>query len=429
MITIRAYFGPLVLVIGFVLLLAKDRTAACEAMLASVADRTLAVMIIAFLGAGVLGQILVTAGLIEAVVWMGYLAGLQGTAFILLSFVIAALVATATGTATGTCITCVPILYPGGVLLGAHPALLLGAIYSGARFGDNLAPISDTTVASALTQGAQIGEVVRTRFKYALTAATATVILYSILGPILGSGSFPAAGDFSVTVAEYARPQGLLMLLAPALTIFLCIRGRSLIHAIWYGILSGIAIGLLSGSLTMADLYYLRAPGEVVGAITEGLASMGDVIFLAILIMAVLGPLRAAGAPEARIARGRGFATTVKRAELTIFGLVTLMCPLTAGNTPAMLFCGPVVRDLGKKFQIHPTRRANLMDLAGNGVTENLPHIGTILALAGAMMASSEATGAPLVPIFLVGALAFHPMALTVVGLVSIATGWGSRQG
>ena len=80
-------------------------------------------------------------------------------------------------------------------------------------------------------------------------------------------------------------------------------------------------------------------------------------------------------------------------------------------------------------IQIHRTRRANLMDLAGNGVTENLPHIGTILALAGAMMASSETTGAPLVPILLVGALAFHPMMLTAVGLFSIATGWGFRKG
>lgn len=113
MITIRAYFGPLVLVIGMVILLAKDRTAACEAMLSGVANRTLAVMIMAFLGAGVLGQILVTAGVIKAVVWLGYMAGLQGTAFILLTFLIAALVATATGTATGTCVTCVPILYPG----------------------------------------------------------------------------------------------------------------------------------------------------------------------------------------------------------------------------------------------------------------------------------------------------------------------------
>ena len=251
----------------------------------------------------------------------------------------------------------------------------------------------------------------------------------AILGPILGSGSFPVAKDLSVPVAEYARPQALVMLLAPALTISLCIRGRSLIHAIWYGILSGIAIGLFSGSLTIADLYYLRAPGEVGGAITEGLVSMGDVVFLAIFVMAVRGPLRAAGALEALVVKVRRFASTEKRAELAIFGLVTLRCPLTAGNTPAMLFCGPVVKDIGKKFQIHRTRRANLMDLAGNGVTENLPHMAAMLALAGAMMVSSETTGAPLVPILLVGALAVHSMMLTAVGLFSIATGWGSRKG
>ena len=429
MITIRAYWGPLVLSIGLLLLLAKDRTAACEAMLSGVADRTLAVMIIAFLGAGVLGQILVTAGVIKAVVWLGYLAGLQGTPFLLLSFAIAALVATATGTATGTCVTCVPILYPGGVLLGAHPALLLGAIYSGARFGDNLAPISDTTVASALTQGAGIGEVVRTRLKYALAASAGSVLLYAVVGPVVGPGAFHTAGDMTLPLEKYARPQALAMLLAPALTIFLCLRGRHLIHAIWYGILSAVATGLLSGSLTVADLYYLRAPREVGGAITEGLVNMGDVVLLAIFIMAVLGPLRAAGTVEVLITAVTRFATTVKRAELAIFGLVTLMCPLTASNTPAMLFCGPVVKDIGRKFRIHRTRRANLMDLAGNGVTENLPHINTILALAGAMIASHQATGVPLVPIPLVGALAFHPMLLTGVGLVSIATGWGSRRG
>src|SRR5690606_42144611 len=58
-----------------------------------------------------------------------------------------------------------------GVVLGAHPALLLGAIYSGARFGDNIAPISDMTIASVTTQGTELGDVVRSRLKYAVVAA------------------------------------------------------------------------------------------------------------------------------------------------------------------------------------------------------------------------------------------------------------------
>ncbi len=429
MITMRAYFAPLVIVVALVIVLAKDKKAACEAMLTGVADRTLAVMIFAFLGAGVLGQILVASGVIKAVVWLGYIAGVEGTLFVLLAFAVASIVSTATGTSTGTCVTCVPILYPAGVVLGAHPALLLGAIYSGARFGDNLAPISDTTVASAYTQGAQVGEVVRTRLKYALAAAGASVLLYSVLGPLLGRGEFVVGGGLSMAAEEYAQPRALAMLLAPALTIYLCVKGRSLIHAIWYGILSGMLIGLVTGSLTVSELYHLDAPRGVGGAITDGITSMRDVIFLAIFIMGILGALREAGALEVLVTRLMRFATTVKRAELAIFSLVAAMCPLTASNTPAMLFCGPVVKDIGERFGIHRTRRANLMDLSGNGITENLPHINTILALAGVMIASHDATGAPLVPITTVGLLAFHPMMLTGVGLFTIATGWGARQG
>ena len=156
---------------------------------------------------------------------------------------------------------------------------------------------------------------------------------------------------------------------------------------------------------------------------------MRDVIFLAIFIMGILGVLRKAGVLDALLRRLMGFATTAKRAELAIFSLVAFMCPLCASNAPAMLFAGPVVREIGERFQIHRTRRANLMDLSGNGITENLPHINTMLALAGVMVVSHEATGAPLVPLTTVGLLAFHPMMLTVVGLVSIATGWGSRRG
>lgn len=39
------------------------------------------------------------------------------------------------------------------------------AILSGAAFGDNLAPISDTTIVSAYTQGATMRDVVRAAFR------------------------------------------------------------------------------------------------------------------------------------------------------------------------------------------------------------------------------------------------------------------------
>ncbi len=396
MITIQAYFAPLVVIIGLVIVLAKDRSAACEAMIAGVQDRTLTVMIFAFLGAGVFGQLLVASGLVETIVWLGNLTGVRGTSFVLLVFLLAAVISTSIGTSTGTVVTSVPVLFPAGIVLGANPALVLGAIYSGARFGDNLAPISDTTIASAFTQGAEVGEVVASRIKYALVAGGCSLVLYAIAGVGLGSSDYEIVGDLAIPTGDFAQPKALWMLLAPAMTIGLCVRGRSLIHALWYGIFSAIVIGLVTGALTMTGLYSITPPRGVGGAITSGLVGMRDVVFLAILIMAILGALRRAGALEETIRRISGFATTAKRAELSIFGLVSVMCPLCAANTPAMLFSGPVVQEVGERFHIHRTRRANLMDLAGNGVTENLPHINTMLALAGVMVSAHEVTGAPL---------------------------------
>ena len=149
--------------------------------------------------------------------------------------------------------------------------------------------------------------------------------------------------------------------------------------------------------------------------------------FLTIFVMAILGPLKMAGALDATTQAVLRFATTAKKTEFAIFALVTVLYPICASNTPALLFSGPMVRELGARFQIHRCRRANLMDMAGNGISGSLPHINTMLALAGAAMATAEATGAPVVSIGQVGVLAFYPIALTLTALFAIASGWGSR--
>ena len=56
------------------------------------------------------------------------------------------------------------------------------AILSGAAFGDNLAPVSDTTIVSAYTQGATMRKVVRSRFPLALSAACIAATIFLIFG-------------------------------------------------------------------------------------------------------------------------------------------------------------------------------------------------------------------------------------------------------
>ena len=67
-------------------------------------------------------------------------------------------------------------------MLGANEMMMAGCIVSGAIFGDNLAPISDTTIlASAGAQCVHI-EHVSTQFPYALLVASACGVGYLLAG-------------------------------------------------------------------------------------------------------------------------------------------------------------------------------------------------------------------------------------------------------
>ena len=132
---------------------AKNKEEYCKAAMRGIGDRTGIVIVTAWLLAGVFGKLMAAGGLVQGLLWMGMTTGAQGGVFVVLVFLAAMLFALGTGTSTGTCIALSPVLYPAGYFLGADPAMLGLAILSGAAFGDNLAPISDTTIVSAYTRG------------------------------------------------------------------------------------------------------------------------------------------------------------------------------------------------------------------------------------------------------------------------------------
>ena len=81
--------------------------------------------------------------IVEGLVWLSVKTHVSGAAFTVAAFIFAAVFAMATGSGFGTISTMSFILYPAGILLGANPAVLAGAILSGAAVGDNIAPVSD----------------------------------------------------------------------------------------------------------------------------------------------------------------------------------------------------------------------------------------------------------------------------------------------
>jgi Na+/H+ antiporter NhaC len=415
----RGFWPILVGALGVGMLLCRDRSRFAEESIRSMCRPLVAIMVLAWLLAGVLGRVIQETGLVQALVWLSAEAGVEGSAFVGAAFAICCVISTATGTSLGTLLVCGPLLYPAGGALGAEPGILMGAILGGATFGDNLSPISDTTIASALTQNADIAGVVRSRLRYALLAAAFALAAYLILG---GSGA-PASS------APQAAGGGkaLVMLLVPVAVVLLLLRGRNLLEGLLFGIGLSILVGLAFGLLEASALLYVDAASfGAKGLVLEGMErGIGASIFT-FLLMGLVGPLEATGLIDRLVDATASRIRSERGAEVGIVSVTSAAVLLTTHSTVALLSVGSFARRTGERFGVSAYRRANLMDITVCIFPFVLPYmIPTILA--ASMTAAGEAFAMPRLDPFTVGVRNFHSLALLGVLAFAIATGFGRR--
>lgn len=409
--------GIAALVVG--LLLARTRRAYAESVVDGVADRTGAVIIIAFVFAGIFGRFMAEGGLVDGLLWFGLETGIEGAAFTCLTFVLAAVFGLGTGTSVGTVTALVPVLFPAGVFLGADPLMLAVAVLAGGALGDNLAPISDTTIASAYTQDATMGRVVRSRAPLALAAGAIALVVFALFG---------GGGDASSLPAFESAPQplGLVMLLPFALVIVLAMLGRHIVEALVWGSLSAIALGWATGLLGLGQVFSIPAErGESTGIIEDGMRGVTGAVLLVILILSMAKVLTDSGVMDRLLASlQRRAARGVRSAELLIIGVgVVFTIPLGA-NAPAILMLGPTIaRPLGETYNLAPERRANLLDCAVCTVFYMLPWHNAVIVWYGTLLAAAATYGLQAPSIWSAG-LNPYAWAILIVVVFSAVTGW-----
>ena len=353
----RGFWPVLLAALACGLVLARDRGAYAEAMIGGMSRPIVMLMVMAWVLAGVLGALMNASGLIEALIWIAVRLGLAGAAFVVASFLICSVVSTATGTSLGTILVCAPLLFPAGGLLGANLPVLLGAIIGGATFGDNISPVSDTTIASATTQHADLGGVVRSRLKYAVVAAGFAIAGFAALG---------GAAEGSTAVGDVLRgdPRGLPMLLAPALVLGLLLARRHLVVGLMFGIIAAVAIGLVLGLLAPGELLYVDADNFIAaGLILQGMERGVGVSLFTILLMGLVAGLEASGIIDRIISSARRRIHSPRGAETWIFGTVSAVVLLTTHSVVAILTVGRFADETGRAFGIDRYRRANILDI------------------------------------------------------------------
>lgn len=399
-----------------------------DCVMRGIGSTTSVSIVVILLVVGMFAQLIKATNVSGGFVWLANQLGVTGSMFTLFVFIAVCLIAMATGSSIGTMFTAFPIFYPAGVIVGASPSFLAAAIVSGAIFGDNLAPISDTTIISASTQRfrtkegvADIGGVVTSRARYALTAAVISAIGFAIFG---GAGS--GSADVSLDPAA-AEPLGLVMLIPVAIMLVVAFMTRDIFKAITAGLLTGMATALATGLLGWTEIVGAE-DGSPTGFLFDGVNSMVGTVILVTGVFGIMGVLSGAGVLD-RVISGlvsSRMADTPRGAEASIGIGITITTIIFGGvNSAAMLAFGPVADDIGSRVQIHPYRRSNVMDCFALGLGSVIPVLSAYLFI-GSILTSGYDSAPELSTVTIFGAT-LYPLVLTAVMIFAVITGWGRR--
>lgn len=282
-------------------------------------------------------------------------------------FVVSAFISLAMGTSMGTVAAVTPIAVGISDASGINLLISVGAVISGAMFGDNLSIISDTTIAAVQTQGCEMRDKFRMNFFIAVPAMLLTVI---VLWMYPQATSMQATGDFNfIKVIPY------LLVLA------LSLMGMHVYLILIVGTVLGGAIGLMS-----PDYGFI----EYSKAVYKGFTVMEEILILSMFIGGLSELIKHQGGINYLIEKTLKLARKFNKngkpnvvvGELAISSMSSIADICTANNTVSILMAGDASKSIAKEYGIPATRTASLLDIFACVFQGLIPYSAQILLAA-----------------------------------------------
>jgi len=240
----------------------------------------------------------------------------------------------------------------------------MGAVVSGAMFGDNLSLISDTTIASVNTQGAKFKEKFILNATFAIPAMIITILIFYMV-------STPA-GDFEIAAYDGVKIIPYLVILALALA------GLNVLVVLIIGIVVAGFVGFAT-----TDTYSLVIFSK---HIAGGFASMQEILILSLLVGGLSYLTNKQGGLEFLIHHIEKIALKLRHkkespriGEMSISAISSLADICTANNTVAIILSGGIAKKLAKKHGVSPERSACLIDIFTCAFQGLLPYSAQLL--------------------------------------------------
>jgi Na+/H+ antiporter NhaC len=372
-----------------------------DVFMAGVGHNNILLMCFVFLLSGAFSEVMASIGGITATV--NFALYYIPSNFILPGiFVVSSFISLAMGTSMGTVASVTPIAVGICQTAGVDLAVGMGAVLSGAMFGDNLSIISDTTIAAVQTQGCEMKDKFRMNFFIALPAMMITVI---VLWMYPQTNVLDSNLDFDfIKVFPYI------------LVLFLSLIGVHVYLILVIGIIVGGIIGLFGVDYYM--MYYTKAIYKgftvmeeililsmFIGGLSELIKHQGGMAYLIEKILLLSHKFNHNGKPNKKIG------------ELSISALSSIADICTANNTISILMAGEASRDIAKRYGIYAPRSASLLDIFSCVFQGVLPYSAQVLLAASI---------SKLNPMDLIGKVHYCYF-LGVATLISIAFGWRQK--
>ena len=272
-------------------------------------------------------------------------------------------------------------------------SLVVGAIVGGGMFGDNLSMISDTTITAARTQGCELRDKFKVNFLIVLPAAIITIVILTIIS---GQYQIEHTGEYTYEWVKVLPYVGVLIGALAGVNVFVLLSGGTLFAGI---------VGVMTGSF---DIF------AAVGAASDGMIGMAEIIILSIIIGGTLELIKRNGGIDYL----RGFIKrrirTKKGAEFGIAALVSLVDMCTANNTIAIVMAGPLAKDIAEEYDIDPRRTASILDIFAACIQGIIPYGAQLLVAAGLVGVS---------PMEILGYL-HYPVLMGICGILAIIFGF-----
>lgn len=258
------------------------------------------------------------SGVVPMLIYYG-LEILHPKIFLFAAVVICAVVSVSTGSSWSTVATIGVALLGIGKALGFNEAMIAGAIISGAYFGDKMSPLSDTTNLAPAVAGTDLFTHVRYMVITTVPSLAITLLIFLIIGFTINLDTVTTNADTVQAAIKAKFNITPLLLIVPALLIYIIVKRVPALPALLAGTLLGVIFAIIFQPHILEEIAgtggsflkqaYIATTKTMFGSVavttgnitvddllrTRGMAGMLNTVWLIICAMVFGGIMEASG--------------------------------------------------------------------------------------------------------------------------------------